>query len=98
MTDWAKAAATQPGLADLFDRVLTSMGSMRQEAFAQLRASIASSGPGLRDDYTAALEELAELDVESTQFETRFRRLQEKFVADAASPDTRLAAFLDRRE
>jgi hypothetical protein len=88
MTEWAKAAAMRPDLAQLCERVLASMGSVRGQAFAELREAVAETSPGDRADYELELSGLATLELESTEFETRFRDLHRRMVQDLAShPD-----------
>lgn len=97
MANWMKAAASQPEITDLFERVARSMGSMRQEAFAELRRVLTAPESGLRHEYDAELAELAELDLESTQFETRFDAVRTKVIDELAAEGSASEPGSDQR-
>lgn len=108
----------------MFQKVITSVGSEREQAFLDLRRLLAvhetaeeeivhprakselSDGDAvvdarLREEHEAkeALTELEKLEVDSTEFETKFRTLQADVVAHAEAEEhqefERLAAELD---
>lgn len=76
---------TQERLQTLFAQALGRTGSQREEAFAALRADLSGRDFPRREEMDRELDELASFDdVDSTEFESRLRLLQNEALSRTA--------------
>lgn len=88
MSEWVKASANEPTITELFDTATGSNGSVREQAFDELRARLTAADTPASGSYDTQFAELADLDMESTQFEVGLRNLRDQVVADLAADAT----------
>jgi hypothetical protein len=77
---------TQERMNEVFEHALGCTGSQREEAFAALRADLSGFDFPRREEVDRELDDLASFeDVDSSEFESRLRRLQSEMLTRTSS-------------
>ena len=84
----SELGATQEHLKELFEQALDRTGSQREKAFGALRAELAGREFARREEVDRELDRLASFDdVDSTEFESGLRLLENEMLARTAGAD-----------